>query len=386
MQQPRLYLDHNATSPLRPVAAAAMVAALRLSGNASSIHAEGRAARAVIEEAREKLAALVGAKAKNVVFTSGGTEATCLALTPALGRAGAAPPGRLLLGASEHACVLNGHRFDKAAASVIGVQPDGVIDLAALDAALAQGGPALVALQGANNETGVIQPVAEAAALVHAAGGLLVCDAVQLAGRMPCTINALGADVLIVSAHKFGGPKGTGALVFASDCLQLASPLLRGGGQERGLRAGTENIAAIAGFGAAAAEAAAGLSGEAERLAGLRAVIEADIDRAAPGACFLCHNALRLPNTVAFSVPGVSAETLLIALDLAGVAVSSGSACSSGKVATSHVLTAMGVAPELARGAVRVSLGWSTTAEVAAEFGQRFEAVLRRLRQARQAA
>lgn len=386
MQQPRLYLDHNATSPLRPVAAAAMVAALRLSGNASSIHAEGRAARAVIEEAREKLAALVGAKAKNVVFTSGGTEAACLALTPALGRAGVAPPGRLLLGASEHACVLNGHRFDKAAASVIGVQPDGVIDLAALDAALAQGGPALVALQGANNETGVIQPVAEAAALVHAAGGLLVCDAVQLAGRMPCTINALGADVLIVSAHKFGGPKGTGALVFASDCLQLASPLLRGGGQERGLRAGTENIAAIAGFGAAAAEAAAGLSGEAERLAGLRAVIEADIDRAAPGACFLCHNALRLPNTVAFSVPGVSAETLLIALDLAGVAVSSGSACSSGKVATSHVLTAMGVAPELARGAVRVSLGWSTTAEVAAEFGQRFEAVLRRLRQARQAA
>lgn len=386
MQQPRLYLDHNATSPLRPVAAAAMVAALRLSGNASSIHAEGRAARAVIEEAREKLAALVGAKAKNVVFTSGGTEAACLALTPALGRAGVAPPGRLLLGASEHACVLNGHRFDKAAASVIGVQPDGVIDLAALDAALAQGGPALVALQGANNETGVIQPVAEAAALVHAAGGLLVCDAVQLAGRMPCTINALGADVLIVSAHKFGGPKGTGALVFASDCLQLASPLLRGGGQERGLRAGTENIAAIAGFGAAAAEAAAGLSGEAERLAGLRAVIEADIDRAVPGACFLCHNALRLPNTVAFSVPGVSAETLLIALDLAGVAVSSGSACSSGKVATSHVLTAMGVAPELARGAVRVSLGWSTTAEVAAEFGQRFEAVLRRLRQARQAA
>ena len=363
-----------------------MVAALRLSGNASSIHAEGRAARAVIEEAREKLAALVGAKAKNVVFTSGGTEAACLALTPALGRAGVAPPGRLLLGASEHACVLNGHRFDKAAASVIDVQPDGVIDLAALDAALAQGGPALVALQGANNETGVIQPVAEAAALVHAAGGLLVCDAVQLAGRMPCTINALGADVLIVSAHKFGGPKGTGALVFASDCLQLASPLLRGGGQERGLRAGTENIAASAGFGAAAAEAAAGLSGEAERLAGLRAVIEADIDRAVPGACFLCHNALRLPNTVAFSVPGVSAETLLIALDLAGVAVSSGSACSSGKVATSHVLTAMGVAPELARGAVRVSLGWSTTAEVAAEFGQRFEAVLRRLRQARQAA
>ena len=386
MQQPRLYLDHNATSPLRPVAAAAMVAALRLSGNASSIHAEGRAARAVIEEAREKLAALVGAKAKNVVFTSGGTEAACLALTPALGRAGVAPPGRLLLGASEHACVLNGHRFDKAAASVIGVQPDGVIDLAALDAALAQGGPAMLALQGANNETGVIQPVAEAAALVHAAGGLLVCDAVQLAGRMPCTINALGADVLIVSAHKFGGPKGAGALVFASDSLQLASPLLRGGGQERGLRAGTENIAAIAGFGAAAAEAAAGLSSEAERLAGLRAVIEAGIDRAAPGACFLCHNALRLPNTVAFSVPGVSAETLLIALDLAGVAVSSGSACSSGKVATSHVLTAMGVAPELARGAVRVSLGWSTTAEVAAEFGQRFEAVLRRLRQARQAA
>lgn len=386
MPQPRLYLDHNATAPLRPPAAAAMAAALLLPGNASSIHAEGRAARAVIEDARAQVAALVGARAKNVVFTSGGTEAASLALTPGLSRAGSPPPVRLLVGASEHVCVLQGHRFAAASFSRVPCGQDGVIDLAALKAAMAQGGPAMLALQAANNETGVLQPVAEAAGLVHAAGGVVVCDAVQLCGKMACDIAKLGVDALIVSAHKFGGPKGAGALVLAADSLHLTAPLLRGGGQERGLRAGTENIAAIAGFGAAAAEAARGLEGEAGRQTGLRGAIEGFIRAAAPDAVFFSDTAPRLPNTSAFAIPGFSAETLLIALDLAGVAASSGSACSSGKVTASQVLAAMGVAPDMARGALRLSIGWSTTTAEIEDFARRFAAVIGRLRQARRAA
>ena len=386
MPQSRLYLDHNATSPLRPEAADAVAAALRLPGNASSIHAEGRAARAVIEAARAQVAALVGARAKNVVFTSGGTEAANLALTPGFSRAGSPRPVRLLVGATEHACVLQGHRFEAAAVTRIACGPDGAIDLAALRAALAKGGPAMLALQAANNETGLLQPVAEAATLVHAVGGVVVCDAVQFCGKLPCDIGALGADALFLSAHKFGGPKGAGALVFAADSLHLAEPLLRGGGQERGLRAGTENIAAIAGFGAAAGAAAFGLAAQAAMQASLRAALEAGIRAAAPDAVFFGEEAARLPNTASFAIPGVRAETLLIALDLAGVAASSGSACSSGKVAPSHVLAAMGVAPELASGALRLSTGWSTTAAEAANFGERFAAVIQRLRQARAAA
>ena len=362
-----------------------MAAALRLPGNASSIHAEGRAARAVIEDAREQVATLAGAMAKSVVFTSGGTEAANLVLSPGFGRAGAAPTVRLLLSATEHACVLQGHRFEAAAVERIPCGPDGLIDLAALGAALMRGGPAILALQAANNETGVLQPVAEAAAPTHAAGGIVVCDAVQLCGKLPCDIWALGADALIVSAHKFGGPKGAGALVLASDSMHLTAPLLRGGGQERGLRAGTENIAAIAGFGAAA-EAARSLEAEASRLTGLRAAIEGSVRAAAPDAVFFGQTAPRLPNTASFAIPGISAESLLIALDLAGVAVSSGSACSSGKVTASHVLAAMGVASDMSRGALRVSLGWSTAADDAADFGERFAAVLARLRRARQAA
>lgn len=387
MSQRRIYLDHNATAPLRPAAVAAMQAAQGLPGNASSIHAEGRAARAVLETARQQVAELVGAKPRNVVFTSGGTEAANLALTPQWVRAGSTQPvERLLLLATEHACVLSGHRFAASAVTLLPCGHDGVIDLAALATTLAQGGPALLAVQAANNETGVLQPVREAAALVHAAGGLVLCDAVQAAGKLPCDINALGVDALIVSAHKLGGPKGAGALVLAQGTVQPAAPLLRGGSQERGMRAGTENIAAIAGFGAAAQAILPQIAPEAQRQADLRSELEAGIRASAPDIVIFGHGAARLPNTLAFCIPGIRAETLLIALDLAGVAASSGSACSSGKVAASHVLAAMGVAPELAQGALRLSLGWSTTADEVAEFGERFAMVVRQLRRARQAA
>jgi cysteine desulfurase len=338
----RAYLDYNATAPLRPEARAATLAALESCGNPSSIHAEGRAARALIEEARRQVAALCRANARDVVFTSGGTETAALALAPSGGLA------RLIVSAGEHPCVLAGHRFAQAEIAPLGA--DGRVDLPALKRLL-DGPPALVALQAANNETGVIQPVAEAAALAHARGGRLVCDAAQAAGRVP--LDAFGdADALILSAHKFGGPKGAGALVLLREGFAPA-PLLRGGGQERGRRAGTENVAALAGFGAAATAAL-----EEARLAALRDACEA----ALPGdAVIFGAAASRLPNTLAFAIPGLPAATLLMRLDLDGVAVSSGSACSSGKVSPSHVLAAMGVAPALAAGAIRVSLGWGSS-------------------------
>jgi cysteine desulfurase len=215
----------------------------------------------------------------------------------------------------------------------------------------------------ANNETGVIQPVAEAARLIHQAGGLLHVDAVQAVGKIPCNINDLGADLMALSAHKLGGPKGVGALIKRDEALHLAQPLIRGGGQERGARAGTENVPGIVGFGAAAAAAREHLPREAARVAALRDRLEAAVLAGSPVAVIFGRAAPRLPNTSLFAVPGIKAETALIALDLDGVAVSSGSACSSGKVAASHVLQAMGVAGDLARGAIRVSVGFSTADE-----------------------
>jgi len=349
----RIYLDWNATAPLCPDARAAMLAALEVAGNPSSVHGEGRAARRLIEEAREKVAALVGAEARNVVFTSGGTEANMLALSPS------ARIGKLLVSAIEHPSVLAGGRFPAAAVERLPVTADGRIDLAALERRLAASAErAMVSLMLANNETGIVQPVSEAAALVHAAGGLLHVDAVQAAGRIPCNINALGADLLTLSGHKVGAPKGVGALIRRDAALDLADPLIKGGGQERGQRAGTENVAGIAGFGAAAASALAGLSAARARMAKLRDRLEAGLKAAS--AVVFGAGAERLPNTTLFATAGVKAETAIIALDLAGVAVSSGAACSSGKVQPSHVLAAMGVPPQLARGAIRVSLGPST--------------------------
>ncbi|HEY3721223.1 MAG TPA: aminotransferase class V-fold PLP-dependent enzyme, partial [Roseiarcus sp.] len=319
----RAYLDYNATAPLRAEARTAIAAAFDLAGNPSSIHAEGRAARATIEEARRAVAELAGVAPRGIVFTSGGTEAANLALTP-IGKA-----VRLIAGAGEHSCVLAGHRFPPEAATLAPLGADGRIDLAALQAALDSDGPAMLALQGANNETGVVQPVAEAAALVHTRGGIVICDAVQLAGRTSLDEATLGADFIILSAHKFGGPKGVGALIPTRPELNIGSPMLRGGGQERGARAGTENVAGISGFGAAARTARAEVEGEAARLAGLRDRLEARILGAAPDAVVFWAGAPRLPNTTCFAVPGIAAAMLLMRLDLAGVAASSGSACSS---------------------------------------------------------
>ena len=361
----RVYLDYNATALLRPEARAATLAALDVLGNPSSIHAEGRQARAIVEEARRAVAGLAGAEPRGVVFVSGGTEAANLALTPEISSPGRKTPlTRLFISASEHPCVLRGHRFAPAATAIAPLRTDGRLDLDALAGLLARGdGAPMLALQGANNETGVLQPVAEAAALIHAAGGIVVCDAVQLPGRINLAAAASGADFIFLSAHKFGGPKGAGALIAMRPDLSIEAPLLRGGGQERGARAGTENVAAIAGFGAAARLAAAETEREAARLVALRDRLTQRVLETAPGAVVFGAAAPRLPNTLAFAAPGVAAATLLIALDLAGVAVSSGSACSSGKVTPSHVLAAMGVEPGLAAGAIRVSLGWASREE-----------------------
>lgn len=363
----RIYLDWNATAPMRPQALAAMAAALAVIGNPSSVHAEGRAVRRLLEDAREQVAALVGAEPRNIVLTSGGTEANMLALSPEIATpAESAPRDSLLVSAIEHPSVLAGGRFPRNAVATVPVTAEGRLDLAALAQALAAFGRSgrsrpLVSVMLANNETGVVQPVAQAAALVHESGGLLHVDAVQAPGRMDCDIAALGADLMTLSAHKLGGPKGAGALVKRTQELHFGNPLIKGGGQERGARAGTENVAAIVGFGAAAAAARTGLAAESARMAELRGRLETGLKARVPATIVFGQEVERLPNTTLFAVPGIKAETAVIALDLGGVAVSSGAACSSGKVAPSHVLAAMGVAPELARGAVRVSLGPTTT-------------------------
>jgi len=371
----RIYLDWNATAPLSAPARAAMLTALDRVGNPSSVHGEGRAARRLVETAREQVAALVGAEARNVVFTSGGTEANALALSPAIEQADSkVPVDRLLVSAIEHPSVRSGGRFPQGSVEEVPVTPDGTVDLSALGSRLAELKVArrrvLVSIMHANNETGVLQPIAEAAGIVHAAGFLLHVDAVQAAGRIPCDINTLGADLLTISGHKLGAPQGTGALIKASEALHFTDPLIKGGGQERGSRAGTENVAAIAGFGAAAAAKAAEMTTHGATMAALRERLESGLNGVAADTVIFGSAAQRLPNTTLFAVPGCKAETALIALDLDGIAVSSGSACSSGKVAASHVLRAIGVADDLAGGAIRVSLGPETTlAEIEAFLG-----------------
>ena len=355
----RVYLDWNATAPLRPEAREAMAAAWDLSGNPSSVHAEGRRARRLVEEARATISGSVGALPRNLVFVSGGTEANALALTSGLRRDSGFPVRRLLVSAIEHPSVLAGGRFPVEATGIVGVTSSGLLDLDRLRTMLEGGPPTLVSVMLANNETGAIQPVAAAADIVHSAGGLLHVDAIQAFGKMTFNINALGADLVTLSAHKIGGPKGMGALVLAAGVLGL-EPLLRGGGQEQGRRAGTENVAGIAGFGAAARTAVAALENDAIRLESLRNRLENGL-RHTPGVIVLSDEVARLPNTTLFTVPGMKAETAVIGFDLAGIAVSSGSACSSGRVQPSHVLEAMGFGAELAQGAVRLSLGWSTS-------------------------
>ncbi|MFB6416841.1 MULTISPECIES: cysteine desulfurase family protein [Bradyrhizobium] len=354
----RVYLDWNATTPLRPEARAAMVAAFDLLGNPSSVHAEGREARRLVEEARAELAAAVGALPRNVVFTSAGTEANALALSLGLRGPAGGPVERLLVSAGEHASVLAGGRFPGATIGLIKVTRSGVVDLEHLKAQLNDGPPALVSVMAANNETGALQPIAEAARIVHEAGGLLHVDAIQALGKIPFDIRAVGADLATFSAHKIGGPKGIGALVVAEGIVGL-EPVLRGGGQELNRRAGTENVAGIAGFGAAVKASLQALREDAEQMATLRIRLENGI-RGIAAATIFSDDVERLPNTVLFTAPGLKAETAVIGFDLEGVAVSSGSACSSGKVQPSHVLSAMGYDPVVAQGAVRLSLGWST--------------------------
>jgi len=344
----RVYLDHNATSPLRPEAREAMLDALECAGNPSSIHAEGRAARKIVEDARETIAGAFGVKAASVVFTSGGTEAANWLLQPQ-------DSGGLAFSAAEHACVLQGHGYAPERVTVLPVSQDGTLDLDALDKALAPG--TALAVQAANNETGVIQPLADIAAAVNAKGAILICDAVQAIGRIPVSA-LLAADALFVSAHKFGGPKGVGAVILRNGFAPPA--FIRGGGQERRLRSGTENVAGIAGMAAALKAAIANQASFADEALALRKHFEHDLREISPSAVIFAEHSNRLPNTTCFAIPGTSAATMLMALDLEGVAVSSGSACSSGKVERSHVLAAMGLSPEFSSGAIRVSTGWNT--------------------------
>ncbi|WP_119678115.1 cysteine desulfurase family protein [Indioceanicola profundi] len=352
-----IYLDWNATAPLRPEARAALIACMEEVGNPSSVHGFGRAARRRVEDAREAVARLAGATSADVIFTGSGTEANNLALR-VKGRA------RLIVSATEHAAVLDA----ASDAEVVPVGPKGLVDLEALERVLAaDSGPALVSIQAVNNETGVIQPLAEVVRIAKAQGALVHSDAVQAVGRIPFDMGALGLDMATLSAHKIGGPQGVGALV-ARPGLML-DPLLRGGGQERRIRAGTENVAGIAAFGAAAAAALEGLDNY-TRLAVLRDGLEERVREAAPDAVIFGADAPRVANTSCIALPGLTAETQLMAFDLAGIAVSSGAACSSGKVRASHVLTAMGAPVELAGSAIRVSLGWSSTSEEVDRFIQ----------------
>ncbi|WP_319531634.1 cysteine desulfurase family protein [uncultured Cohaesibacter sp.] len=362
----RAYLDHNATSPLQPAVRDAMLSAFDVVGNPSSVHKEGRAARALIEAARSKVSDLVGAEAGHVIFTSGASEANMLALGHGMKQEfQPAPASHLFYSAIEHPSVLSGGRFGPSERSEIPVDSSGVVDFSALRVLLTthdrQTGRAMIAVMAVNSETGVIQPYAEIAALASEHDAYFHLDAVQAAGRIPLDITEIGCTSLSLSAHKLGGPMGVGALVMAKEGLE-PEPLITGGPQEHRLRAGTENVAGIVGFGEACALAKDTLSSDdgIKRLMSLRDSFEARLLEMAPDVEIFGGKAPRVGNTCQFAVPGLKGETVLIQLDLAGVAVSSGSACSSGKVAASHVLSAMGYGADLATGAIRMSLGWSS--------------------------
>lgn len=360
----RIYLDHNATSPLRPSARDAMLVALDVGGNASSVHGEGRAARKLLDDAREALGFALGCLPEMIVFTSGGTEANNMALRGVQAE-------RILVSAVEHPSVLAAARASGKPLDLIPVDGEGRVDLAALERML--GGPnVLVSVMLANNETGVIQPIADVVALARKAGALVHVDAVQGFGKIPVNFGLLGCDLMTVAAHKVGGPVGVGALVIRDGLV--VEPLLQGGGQELRRRAGTENLAGIAGWAAVSRENPLNIK-----------VLRDELESSLESAVILGAGAERLPNTSCFAMPGFRAETLLMNFDLAGVAVSSGSACSSGKVGRSHVLEAMGVAPEVAASAVRVSLGWNSTAADVRHFVTVWKQLVARHR-ARQAA
>lgn len=382
----RAYLDYNASAPMLPQVVEAMNDVFAEQGNASSVHGEGRQHRKRIENARTRIAKLVNCESDGVTFTSSATEAANLALTPNIHSDGKQRKADVLyVLETEHPCVLTGGRFEAHQIVQVPVKKNGVIDLAALQALLVAGGDKVpyLAIQLVNSETGVIQPVAEAAKMVRLRGGYVLCDVVQAVGRMKVDLKELGVDFAIMSAHKIGGPQGVGALVNAHAVLTIP-PAIKGGGQESNRRAGTENTAGITGFGVAADLAEERL----EKFSQTKALRDS-IEEALLPIC--ASNGLgdrlvvfgsdtdRVGNTCLFSVNGLKAETALIAFDLDGVAVSSGSACSSGKVGSSHVLQAMGIAPEVARGAIRISLGWNSTQEDVAHFEKSFGRIVARL-------
>lgn len=386
MADKRVYLDYNATAPLLPAARQAMLEALE-AANPSSVHAEGRAARRILDDARREVAALVNGRPEHVVFTSGATEAASMLLSPdwIMGRA----PlrfSRAYVSTADHPCLLSGGRFPPEAVERIGVDANGILDMRALENALARHdraeGLPLVALHAANNETGVIQPMQEIGRLVKKAGGAMIFDAVQAAGRVPLDISAEYADFFIVSSHKIGGPKGAGAVIGVTE-LMMPRPLVSGGGQERGHRAGTENVAAIAGFGAAAREAMENLA-QMEAVRARRDRLAGIVRKLVYDAVIYGENSPRLPNTVFFSIPGMKAETAQIAFDLERIALSAGSACSSGKVGPSHVLKAMGFGEQA--GALRVSIGPQTSDEEIEAFAVALEKITARRRMATAAA
>ncbi|MEP0944541.1 MAG: cysteine desulfurase family protein [Rhizobiaceae bacterium] len=390
----RAYLDYNASAPMLPQVVEALSSVFAQPGNASSVHGEGRHYRKLIEAARAQVAQLVNADSDSVIFTGSATEAANLALTPNIYSDGKSrPASKLYVLGTEHPCVLTGGRFAAHDIVHVPVHKNGVVDLEALQALLAASGDQVpyLAIQLVNSETGVIQPVAEAAKMVRLRGGYVLCDAVQAVGRIKVDVKELGVDFVMLSAHKIGGPQGVGALVSAHSVLSIP-PAIKGGGQESNRRAGTENTAGIVGFGVAAefaaevaAQFAATGDGKFLQTIALRDSIEEQLlpicadNGLGDRLVIFGSDAERVGNTCLFSINGLNAETALIAFDLDGVAVSSGSACSSGKVGSSHVLQAMGVAPELARGAIRLSLGWNSTQEDVAHFEKSFRRIVARL-------
>jgi cysteine desulfurase len=369
----RVYLDHNATTPMLPAAIDAVREAMLLPGNPSSLHGEGRAARACIETAKRAIAASLSAKAENIIFTSGGTESAATLLSPHwVVENSRRHFSDVFVLATDHACLLAGGQFAAEKIRKVPVNADGIIDLGAFDMMLAKSQFPLVAMQHANSETGVIQPVAQISAIARQHLALIVLDAVQSYGKIDLDLSALDIDAFFVSAHKIGGPKGVGAIILSNSRIAPAMPLIAGGGQQKGFRAGTENVAGIAGFGAAAAAVPAAVQAAAA-IAARRDAFEAELLQSAPDATIFGSGTPRLPNTSLFAVPGALAETSLIAFDLGGYALSSGSACSSGKVKRSHVLDAMGISPDLAACAIRMSIGHETSSEAL----QRFLGVVR---------
>lgn len=373
----RVYLDHNASSPLRPQVREALVDVLEKAANASSVYEEGRKAKGLIERARELVAQLIGADSKAVTFTGGGSEANATILQPSINVKGKPLTlDRLLVSSVEHDSVVKGGRFSAEQIEKIPVDANGLVDLDWLGARLEQLAAVdervLVAVMLANNETGVLQPVQQVGALVAEHGGYFLCDAVQAPGKLSIDINEIGAHFLTLSAHKIGGPQGVGAIVRRSDAYSF-QPLIRGGGQEAYGRAGTENVIGIHGFGVAAELAAS--DRESDRLTSMRDVLEAGLE----DVTIIGNKVPRLPNTSCIAMPGIPAETMLISMDLQGFAISSGSACSSGKVGTSHVLAAMGIEENTARSALRISLGWNTEDVHIKEFVKAFNQMTKAL-------